>query len=954
VPLRLLSFVTAICFTWSLILASTVRAAMDDQPRPLGHTRSLSSKEMSQITGARPVAGGGDGGGSGGTGSSGTTYTTPAATPGSPYPWEGAVGGVKVGNGNKLTSVAIVGWTERGSLPINLTLNHNSESTRNGELGPKWLMSYDSTMSVDGSGNVTVFWGDGRVYTFTKNMDGTYAPPPGIHDILTQIPAGQGTAQPFYNLKAKDQTVFSFYSGSQGLFCLSAINDENHNFIGVSHIAGTNLVKYISDNLGRSVKLAYTNNLLTSVTDPLNRQWTLNYDGSGRLTHVYWPVINGATYSINLGYDGGGNISSFQDKNGNTSTFAYNSVSTPSVGNPIAWEQDPYGNRTTFTYGYDGVHATSNASVTTVTDANNHSTAYYITSNGQVSTVYDALGNSTSFTYDTANNVTQKTDQRGYKWTAYYDSMGNVLTVTPPGDSTSILTYTTHNKLQTEQLPSGRAVGISYDANDNPIEVQQFDASGNVASTETFTIGSYGLVSDKYDPNNHHTNYTYDANGYLNSTTTPLGNKTQWAYDALGFQTSRTDAMGRTTNYTPDAWERLVTTTYPDSSVHNFAYDANGNLTGWADPGTGSWGRTYDADNRMLSEIGYGTTQVSHTYDGSGQKGLLSTTADGFGRTLSYGYTARNEMSIISEPAGVTSYAYDPDGNQFSVYSQGHHTGQYYNPDGTLDSLYNYSSYGQGTAVFSSYGYSYTADHQISSFTEGQSANVHSTPNPTQTAYGYDAQGRLTAETRTGSSAYTYGYGYDPAGNRTSKTVNGTGATQFYDSDDELTQINNPASLAFGYNANGDQTAASANGVVTNFGYDYDDQLVSLSRPGYTASYGYDALGRQVQRTAGGTATVYHFDGASVLYETQGGTETGAYTWRNGLVRRNGEWALLDGLGSARQMTDGGQNVTSASVLTAYGQTVGVSGSTSCGYTFQGSAGYRTDSEDGPAGQQRH
>jgi len=67
-------------------------------------------------------------------------------------------------------------------------------------------------------------------------------------------------------------------------------------------------------------------------------------------------------------------------------------------------------------------------------------------------------------------------------------------------------------------------------------------------------------------------------------------------------------------------------------------------------------------------------------------------------------------------------------------------------------------------------------------------------------------------------------------------------------------------------------------------------------------------------------------------------------------VRGNGEWALLDGSGSARQMTDGGQNVTSASVLTAYGQTVGVSGSTSCGYTFQGSAGYRTDSGDGPAG----
>ena len=96
-------------------------------------------------------------------------------------------------------------------------------------------------------------------------------------------------------------------------------------------------------------------------------------------------------------------------------------------------------------------------------------------------------------------------------------------------------------------------------------------------------------------------------------------------------------------------------------------------------------------------------------------------------------------------------------------------------------------------------------------------------------------------------------------------------------------------------------------------------------------------------------ATACHYDGSQVLFETQGGAETGQYTWGNGLVRRNGEWTLEDGMGSARQMTDGGQVVTSSNAVTAYGQTVAVGGGTASPYGFKGSAGYRSDG-DSPAG----
>ena len=62
---------------------------------------------------------------------------------GSTFAWEGNVNGVNTAIGNKLTSIPIVGWTARGGMPVQLTLNHNSKSTHNSELGQKWTHSLD-------------------------------------------------------------------------------------------------------------------------------------------------------------------------------------------------------------------------------------------------------------------------------------------------------------------------------------------------------------------------------------------------------------------------------------------------------------------------------------------------------------------------------------------------------------------------------------------------------------------------------------------------------------------------------------------------------------------------------------------------------------------------------------------------------------------------------------------
>jgi len=912
---------------------------------------------MSQIVGAAaPISGSGDGGGSGGGGS----YTNPAATPGTPYSWEGALGGVKVANGNKLTSVGIVSWTQRGGLPVGLSLNHNSQSSRNGELGPKWLMSYDDTLSVDGSGNVTVYWDDGRVYTFMMNVNGTYTPPAGIYDSLAYSHSNRGNYTTYF-ITTKNQTQYRFDGipvagfGNSATSCqLTSVADENGNYVSVNYRTGTSttgyttgtLVQSVSDITGRTITLGYTNSKLTSVTDPLNRQWTLSYDGNGRLAHVYWPLVNGNRYSVNLGYDSNNNVTSYQDMRSNTATFGYSTDGT----NTLSWEQDAAGNRTTFAYGYDSVRNVSNVPATTVTDANNHNTVYYIGTSGQVTAIYDALTYSESYAYDSNFNVKQKQDRRQQTWNYTYDAMGNILTAADPYGNTSTLTYNAHSKVLTAQLPSSRSAAIIYDASDNPIEVDQKNAAGTTLAITKLTIGNYGLVSDKYDPNGHHTGYTYDANGYLNSTTTPLGHQTQWAYDALGFQTSRTDAMGRTTTYTPDAWERLTTLTYPDSTTRTYGYDPNGNLTSFNNAVV-SITRSYDADNRLLADYYSGVRAVSHTYDAAGQNGMLSTTTDFLGNVHAFTYTARNQLSQASIPGQTVSYIYDPNGNQSNAYlPNGLRTDTYYLANNWRSSVYNVSN--TTGAVLSAYDCAFNADGQIIYTLEGHSTNP-STNNETTENFGYDGLGHLTSEVRNGTAPENISYAYDAAGNRVSQSGSALNGTLSYDADDELTGFTysgaSYASATFGYDANGERTtettglSASGGGYGTQYGYDFEGNLTGISAAGSSpVSFEYDGLDRQVGWQSGGTQLDYQLDGDVPLTETNQ-TSSWVNFYGNGLVSTAGETLLSDGLGATCQTTNSSQSVVWSGTYTAFGQPIALSGGTGNHYQWGAGSGYRSD-----------
>ncbi|MCW3100318.1 MAG: repeat-containing protein, partial [Chthonomonadaceae bacterium] len=784
-------------FAWSAVLALPAQALAHASTAKQPGVRSLTLSEMQRITGSQGVL----------------VAASVDSASGSTYPWEASVGGTNTSNGNKLTTVPLVGWTVRGGMPLAFTLAHNSQSTYNSELGHKWTHSFDLfLLATTGSSGTdqTAHWGDGLSYKFTQNIDGSYTAPTGIHDVLVK------NTDSTYTLTKPDQTKYHYTSAG---YC-DTITDRNANQIGLTYTTG-NFVSTITDSTGRTVTLSYdTSNRISTVTDTASHVWSLAYDTNNNLSTVTYPVLGTTYYSETLGYNSAHDITTFTDKRGHNFVYTYNSDDS------IATESDPYSNQTSYSY-------TSTA--TTVTDPNSHSTVYTYSS-GKLSQLTDAASQSESYVYDTANNRTQKTDKRGYVWTATFDSAGNVLTTADPYTNTTTTTFNSHHFPLTVTIPTGEQTVFTRDTHDNVTAIAQKDSGGTTRATTTFTVNSYGLTTDKYDANSHHYQYGFDTNGDMTSTTTPNSHVTSGVYNTLGQQTSKTDALSRTTTYTLDAWGRVATTTYPDSSTKTFSYDANSNVTQFVDA-TGTTARYYDSDNRIIAESLNGSWTVGYAYDATGQLGLLNWVSDIDGRKTYYTYTSRNQIYSAADSAGTTVYTYDAAGNETTGIANpnGTRVVKAYDHAGRLTSISDNNSSGTPLVSFS---YTYDTDGRKTGVTEADTSTV---------SYGYDWGGRLTSEVRTGTCAETISYTVDAVGNRTSQTI-GTQTTAFtLNSDDELTATSSSTGgfvNSYSYNANGEQTGRTLSGTAYTLAYDYDGQLLSTSVGGSTqSSFAYDATG---------------------------------------------------------------------------------------------------------------
>jgi RHS repeat-associated protein len=178
-----------------------------------------------------------------------------------------------------------------------------------------------------------------------------------------------------------------------------------------------------------------------------------------------------------------------------------------------------------------------------------------------------------------------------------------------------------------------------------------------------------------------------------------------------------------------------------------------------------------------------------------------------------------------------------------------------------------------GTTLFSlsyAYGSSGSNNGQIMGITD----NVD---NGRSASYGYDALGRLSAATTSGSTAYPawgLSFTYDRYGNRTAQSIASgcTGITCPTNSLTASTSTNRATDTGFGYDASGNMINDGLNTLT----YDAASRQISASNGSSSGSYVYDGNGLRAKKcvpncTSPTTTTIYISSGGKVLAEYDNG-----------------------------------------------------------------------------------
>jgi RHS repeat-associated protein len=548
--------------------------------------------------------------------------------------------------------------------------------------------------------------------------------------------------------------------------------------------------------------------LITSVTDPMAREWTYAYNSSEQLVSATDPMGNVTSYTYGQGSNGplqANDLLTITAPNaqpggpdvGDATVNVYNSA------NQVTSQTDPVGFTTQFNY---------------CVDANIPGDCMDTATGTGLVTVTDSAGNATVYDYD------QGTEASEADWTG--------------------------------------ATGATLTAEND--EVPDTTAGGNGGGTL--------LDSSSTDGNGITSTYSYDADGNPTSTTAPDGVGTQEgtttdAYTALQDDScDGTAQAASTTNCTQNSGPPPVTpggvitppSGAPAEGLTYSLYDTDGNelyaTTGVYEPGTTTAAysqTTYQLFNGNSVTLPGTSTAITCTNTAPSMS-LPCATIDADGVVTQLDYNTQGDQISSSTLDGngselaTTTDTYDSDGEQTTQTS----------PDGNLPGA-NAGNYTTTTV--------YNADSEPTSVTEGNGAGYTDTPRTT--SYVYDADDNRTSikDPRGFTTATAYNADDKPV---LVTNADGDATLTCYDGNGNVAQTVPPVGVAannltasscptsypsgynerlasdattYTYNGTGQQTAVTvpapsgqSDPETTTFAYDGDGNLVSTTAPSTT------------------------------------------------------------------------------------------------------------------------
>jgi len=291
-------------------------------------------------------------------------------------------------------------------------------------------------------------------------------------------------------------------------------------------------------------------------------------------------------------FDSNGYLTSREDANGNTFTFAYVDADTDGATDDISTMTDPFGRVTTFAY--------SSGLLSTITDFASRVTTVTHDGSGRITKVTlpdpDGAGGDPSPEVDYAYSgttflLTLITDPNNNATSLEYDFAGRLKKITNPDLSTKQFAplrvqglVDPASGLGTSSNPAAivETLATTYSWTDelghittttrtaSGSNVTVTDAAGNATAYELDANGLTTKITEA-DPDGAGpktapvTTYEYDTKGNRTKVTNPDLTTRTWVYNSNNMPTSFTNELAKVTNYTYDTNRNLLTVTNPES-----------------------------------------------------------------------------------------------------------------------------------------------------------------------------------------------------------------------------------------------------------------------------------------------------------------------------------------------------------------------------------------------------
>jgi YD repeat-containing protein len=204
-----------------------------------------------------------------------------------------------------------------------------------------------------------------------------------------------------------------------------------------------------------------------------------------------------------------------------------------------------------------------------------------------LSSVTDALQNVTKYSYDPASNVTSITDANSHSTYFQFDSLNRKAFRELPVGMVETYSYDAVGNLSAKTDFNGKTTTYTHD----PLKrlLQKIPDSSLSQPTITFTYFPTGSRETMADATGT-TTYTYDNHDRIKTKATPEGTLS-YTYDAHGnlLTINSSNTNGASVTYTPEPLNRLSTVTDNrvsaqgvSSPVTTYGYDPAGNMNGYA------------------------------------------------------------------------------------------------------------------------------------------------------------------------------------------------------------------------------------------------------------------------------------------------------------------------------------------------------------------------------------